>query len=98
MPKSQKRGLTEDQCAAISPRGWMAIEPDDGGPNHVVPVKDDRQHVVGELAGLFGDLMVKGSCWCRPKIVEGVVVHHATDHRERQEPDYGGHDLPPAQD
>ena len=41
---------------------------------HVVPVADLREHFLTQ------------SCWCQPRVEEGVVVHHSLDRREEREP------------
>lgn len=49
-------------------------ESEEGGTYHVYPSGDLREHV---LEGT--------TCWCRPKLDEGVVVHNAMDDRESYE-------------
>lgn len=43
-------------------------------PAHVYPLEDLRDHV---LEGL--------TCWCRPVMDDGVIVHNAMDRREEYE-------------
>lgn len=50
---------------------WLAQET--GGPPHVTPIADLREHVLDEL------------CWCRPFIEDGIVVHNSMDRREEYE-------------
>jgi hypothetical protein len=41
---------------------------------HVVPIGDLREHFLTQ------------SCWCQPRVDEGVIVHHSLDRREEREP------------
>lgn len=45
------------------------------GTTHVWPLGDARAHDVDSY------------CWCRPTVVEGIVVHHSMDGREFYESD-----------
>ena len=52
-----------------SRRGWGVFhKPETGGPVHVVPMGDTRDH-------FFDD------CWCPWHIEDGIVVHEAADGR-----------------
>lgn len=40
---------------------------------HVIPLNDWREHIESK------------QCWCKPKEVDGVIVHNAMDQREKYE-------------
>jgi hypothetical protein len=53
--------------------GWR-VDHGGGEPTHVYPENDLRPHVVDAADGI--------RCWCRPNIVDDIIVHNAMDGRE----------------
>lgn len=40
---------------------------------HVIPLNDWREHIESK------------QCWCKPKEVDGVIVHNVMDQRQKYE-------------
>ena len=49
--------------------GWIVTE----DPLEVSPKSDLKEHLSGE------------TCWCRPFIDDGILVHNSSDEREKYE-------------
>ena len=52
---------------------WLALS----NPMEVIPLEDLKPHV--EATEILG--MGQG-CWCKPQLIDNVIVHHSMDGRE----------------
>lgn len=66
-------GVTRPYLLRKPRKPWLS-KASDGKPVHVYPLDDLKAHT---LSGR--------RCWCKPQVIQGVIVHNAADGREEIE-------------